>query len=152
MSYCLHLPRYSFVNCNIAQTSIIALGVGHCPCLHYHLHFTRFLHFPDPHHRFRVLHLHHRLHIPNMHQDNRGSYAEHRKDKCGGGGQHPYKRKQCVDIKCWRLRILGTTLEPLGKEPGQRDTTKNHGRLGGICQTPGHLQKQPSHLPEERGV
>ena len=22
-----------------------------------------------------------------------------------------------------------------GKEPGQRDTTKNHGRLGGICQT-----------------
>ena len=24
---------------------------------------------------------------------------------------------------------------PLGKEPGQRDTTKNHGRLGGICQT-----------------
>ena len=38
------------------------------------------------------------------------------------------------------------------KEPGQRDTTKNHGRLGGIRQTPGYLQKQPCHLPEETGV
>ena len=27
--------------------------------------------------------------------------------------------------------------------------TKNHGRLGGICQTPGYLQKQPCHLPED---
>ena len=44
------------------------------------------------------------------------------------------------------------TLQPQGKEPGQRDTTKNHGRLGGIRQTPGHLQKQPCHLPEETGV
>ena len=35
---------------------------------------------------------------------------------------------------------------------GQRDTTKNHGRLGGIRQTPGYLQKQPCHLPEETGV
>ena len=34
----------------------------------------------------------------------------------------------------------------------QRDTTKNHGRLGGIRQTPGYLQKQPCHLPEETGV
>ena len=39
-----------------------------------------------------------------------------------------------------------------GKEPGQRDTTKNHGRLGGIRQTPGYLQKQPCHLPKETGV
>ena len=31
-----------------------------------------------------------------------------------------------------------------------RDKTKNHGRLGGIRQTP--LQKQPCHLPEETGV
>ena len=46
--------------------------------------------------------------------------------------------------------VLG--LQPQGKEPGQRDTTKNHGKLGGICQTPGHLQKQPCHLPEETGV
>ena len=38
------------------------------------------------------------------------------------------------------------------KEPGQRDTTKNHGRLGGIRQTPGYLQKQHCHLPEETGV
>ena len=38
--------------------------------------------------------------------------------------------------KCPRLRVLGTTLQPQGKEPGQRDTTKNHGRLGGIRQTP----------------
>ena len=30
--------------------------------------------------------------------------------------------------------------------------TKNHGRLGSICQTPGYLQKQPCHLPEETGV
>ena len=57
-----------------------------------------------------------------------------------------------ADRKCPRLRVLGTTLQPQGKEPGQRDTTKNHGRLGGICQTPGYLQKQPCHLPEETGV
>ena len=50
------------------------------------------------------------------------------------------------------LRVLGTTLQPQGKEPGQKDTTKNHGRLGGIRQTPGYLQKQPFHLPEETGV
>ena len=50
------------------------------------------------------------------------------------------------------LRVLGTTLQPQGKEPGQTNTTKNHGRLGGIRQTPGHLQKQPCHLPEEAGV
>ena len=36
---------------------------------------------------------------------------------------------------------VGTTLQPQGKEPGQRDTTKNHGRLGGIRQTPGYLQE-----------
>ena len=29
---------------------------------------------------------------------------------------------------------------------------KNHGRLGGICQTSRYLQKQPCHLPEETGV
>ena len=63
-----------------------------------------------------------------------------------------YKREQCADRKCPRLRVLGTTLQPQGKEPGQRDTTKNHGRLGGIRQTPGYLQKQPCHLPEETGV
>ena len=45
-----------------------------------------------------------------------------------------------------------TTLQPQGKEPGQTDTTKNHGRLGGIRQSPGHLQKHPCHLPEETGV
>ena len=66
--------------------------------------------------------------------------------------QHPNKREQCADRKCPRLRVLGTTLQPQGKEPGQRDTTKNRGRLGGICQTPGHLQKRPCHLPEETGV
>lgn len=31
--------------------------------------------------------------------------------------------------------IPGATLQPQGKEPGQRDTTKNHGRLDGIRQT-----------------
>ena len=51
-----------------------------------------------------------------------------------------------------RLRVLGTTLQPQGKEPVQRDTTKNRGRLGGIRQTPGCLQKQPCNLPEETGV
>ena len=50
------------------------------------------------------------------------------------------------------IRVLGTTLQPQGKEPGQRDTTKNHGRLGGIRQTPGYLQKQPCHLSEETCV
>ena len=39
-------------------------------------------------------------------------------------------REQCADRKCPRLRVLGTTLQPQGKEPGQRDTTKNHGRAG----------------------
>ena len=48
--------------------------------------------------------------------------------------------------------MLVTTLQTQGKDPGQRDTTKNHGRLGGIRQTPGYLQKQPCHLPEETGV
>ena len=74
------------------------------------------------------------------------------KDKGDGCRQHPYKREQCADRKCPRLRVLGTTLQPQGKEPGQRDTTKNHGRLGGIRQTPGYLKKQPCHLPEETGV
>ena len=64
----------------------------------------------------------------------------------------PNKREQCADRKCPRLRVLGTILQPQGKEPGQRDTTKNHGRLGGIRQTPGHLQKQPCHVPDETGV
>ena len=45
-----------------------------------------------------------------------------------------------------------TTLQHQGKEPGQRDTMKNHGRLGGIRQTPGYLQKQPCNLPDETGV
>ena len=27
-----------------------------------------------------------------------------------------------------------------------------HGRLGGILQTPGYIEKQPCHLPEETGV
>ena len=31
---------------------------------------------------------------------------------------------------CIQYSVLGTTLQPQGKEPGQRDTTKNHGRLG----------------------
>ena len=48
--------------------------------------------------------------------------------------------------------IWDNIIQPQGKEPGQRDTTKNHGRLGGIRQTPGYLQKQPCHLPEETGV
>ena len=74
------------------------------------------------------------------------------KDKGDGCRQHPYKRVQCADRKCPRLRVLGTTLQPQGKEPGQRDTTKNRGRLGGIRQTPGYLQKQPCHLPEETSV
>ena len=47
---------------------------------------------------------------------------------------------------------LGQRNSLKGKEPGQRYTTKNHDRLGGIHQTPGYLQKQPCHLPEETGV
>ena len=66
--------------------------------------------------------------------------------------KHPYKREQCADRKCPMLRVLGTILQHQGKEPGQRYTTKNHGRLGGIRQTLGYLQKQPCHLPEETGV
>ena len=48
----------------------------------------------------------------------------------------PINVEQCADRKCPRLRVLGTTLQPQGKEPGQIDTAKNHGRLGGIRQTP----------------
>ena len=81
-----------------------------------------------------------------------GLKNEHRKDKGDGCRQHPNKREQCADRKCTRLRVLGTTLQPQGNEPGRRDTTKNHGRLGGIRQTLGHLQKQHCHLPEETGV
>ena len=33
-----------------------------------------------------------------------------------------------------------------------KEITKNHGRLGGIRQTPGYLRKQPCHLPEETPV
>ena len=44
------------------------------------------------------------------------------------------------------------TLRPQGKQPGQRDTTKKHKRLGGIRQIRISLQKQPRHLPEEAGV
>ena len=61
-----------------------------------------------------------------------GLKDEHRKNKGDGSRQHPYKREKCADRKCRRLRVLGTTLQPQGKEPGQRDATKNHGRLGGI--------------------
>ena len=35
--------------------------------------------------------------------------------------------------KYYRLRVLGTTLQPQGKESGQRDTTKNHDSLCGIA-------------------
>ena len=48
----------------------------------------------------------------------------------------PINVEQCADRKCPRLRVLGPTLQPQGKEPGQRDIAKNHGRLGGIRQTP----------------
>ena len=56
--------------------------------------------------------------------------------KGDGCRQHIYKREQCADRKCPRLRVLGPILQPQGKDPGQRDTTKNYGRLGGIRQTP----------------
>ena len=78
-----------------------------------------------------------------------GSEDEHRKDKGDGCRQTPNQREQCVDRKC----ILAKTLQHQGKEPGQRDTSKNHSRLGGIRQTPVSLQNQPCHqLPEETGV
>ena len=47
---------------------------------------------------------------------------------------------------------VGQHYEPQEKEPRQRDTTKNHGRLGGIRQIPGYLQKKPCHLPEDTCV
>ena len=43
----------------------------------------------------------------------------------------------------------GASIQPQGTYPGQRYNTKNHGRLGAMHQTPGALQKQPCHLPEE---
>ena len=68
------------------------------------------------------------------------------------GFRSKYSTTDHTHAICPRRRVLGTTLQPQGKEPGQRDTTKNHGRLGGIPQTPGYLQTQPCHLPEETGV
>ena len=56
---------------------------------------------------------------------------------------HPNKREQFADRKCRMLLRPRTTLQPQGKEPGQRYTTKNHG------QTPVYIQKQPCHLLEE---
>ena len=61
--------------------------------------------------------------------------------------QHPSQCEHCADRKCQRLRIPGATLQPQGKEPGQRDTTKSRGRIGDIRQTLGHLQKQPRLPP-----
>ena len=48
--------------------------------------------------------------------------------------------------------VIGTKQQPQRKEPGQRDTTNNRGRPGGIRQTPGYLQKQPRRLSEDAGV
>ena len=48
--------------------------------------------------------------------------------------------------------VIGTTQQHQGKEPGQRDTTKNRGRLGGIRQTPGCLPQQPCHPSEDTDV
>ena len=48
--------------------------------------------------------------------------------------------------------VFRTTQKPQRKEPGQRDTTKNRGRLGDIRHTPGYLQKQPCRLSEHTGV
>ena len=47
---------------------------------------------------------------------------------------------------------LGQRYSLKEKDQEKRDTTKNHGRLGGIRQIPGYLQNQPCHLPEETGV
>ena len=71
------------------------------------------------------------------------------KDKGDGCREHSDQRERCADRKCWWLRILGATLQHQGKEPGQRDITKNHGTLVGIRQTPGYLQKQPCHQLEQ---
>ena len=48
--------------------------------------------------------------------------------------------------------VIGTKQLPQRKEAGQRDTKTNRGRLGGIRQTPGYLQKQPCHLSDDTGV
>ena len=81
-----------------------------------------------------------------------GSKDEHRKDKGDGCRQHLYNVNNVLIENVQGYLYIGTTLQTRGKEPGQRDTAKNHGRLGGIRQTPGHLKKQPCHLPEETGV
>ena len=38
-----------------------------------------------------------------------------------GCRQHPYKHEQCADRKCPRIRVLGTTVRPQGKEPGDKE-------------------------------
>ena len=76
-------------------------------------------------------------------------------------------RRMCLNMNIAKTKVMvvdntaipvnnvlienGTTLQPQG-DPGQRDKTTNRGRLGGIRQTPGYLQKQPCHLPEKTGV
>ena len=65
-------------------------------------------------------------------------------------------RRMGLKMNITKTKVMVVDNTPINvnkrKEPGQRDTTKNHGRLGGIRQTPGYLQKQPCHLPEETSV
>ena len=68
---------------------------------------------------------------------------EHPTDKGNGQRQHtPINVNNVLtETIVVYISIPGTTLQPQGDEPGQRDIAKNHGRLGGICQTPGYLKK-----------
>ena len=81
------------------------------------------------------------------------TWMENKLDKNQLWKQAGFRSKySTTDHKCREYNTplcVGTKLQPQGREPGQRDTTKNHGRLCGLRQTPGSLQKQPCHLPEE---
>ena len=60
------------------------------------------------------------------------------------GRAHQPPQRRIMDFACHALEAIRQ--EKTTTETGQRDTTKNHGRLGGIFQTLGTLQKQPCHI------
>ena len=64
----------------------------------------------------------------------------------------PQELQQMLQELSDESRRMGLKMNIAKTKMMHQDTMKNHGRLGGIRQTPGYLQHQPCHLPEETGV
>ena len=52
-------------------------------------------------------------------------------------------------VKVSHARNHSATVKPQGKESGQRNATKSHGRQSGIYQTPGYIEHQHFHMRED---